>query len=90
MHVETSLLFFGVRILSLTAPSAVPFVVWFGDPRLRKRELDLPLSCLFLPIFFVSMVPDGMTTDTHAVPVYPLSAAVAVYRTRTVNGTGFA
>ena len=90
MHVKLPSFFSAVRILSLTAPSAVPFAVWFGDPRLRKRELDLPLSCFFLPIFFVSMVSDGMTTDTHAVPVYPLSAAVAVYRTRTVNGTGFA
>ena len=55
-----SLYFFGVRIPSLTA---VPYAIWFGDPRLRKRELQAFLSVFF----FFLMVSDGLTADTHTV-----------------------
>ena len=37
--------FFGVRIPSLTA---APYAIWFGDPRLRKRELPSSLCPFFV------------------------------------------
>ena len=54
--------FFGVRIPSLTA---VSYAIWFGDPRLRKRELPSSLC----PFFFNSLRWDD-NRHTHTLYQY--------------------
>ena len=65
-----SLLFFGVHVPSLTA---VSYVIWFGDPRLRKRELPSSL-CPFLFLFFYGLRRDD-NRHTHTLYQY-----LSIYR----------
>ena len=60
---KISCFLFGVRIPRLTA---VPYAIWFGDPRLRKRELPASLCPFFL---FHGLRWDG---DRHTLTLYPV------------------
>ena len=75
--------------LACAFPLSQRYRMRFGSVTLGcGRESCLPLFALFICFFIVS---DEMTTDTRTRCTSTcLSTAVVVYRTRAVNGTGFA